>query len=463
MNPESQASLLALEKELERLRSAVEHIEQAKTVAQKVIGAVGLIQKKYAEHLDALLQVQKEAVREAGSVQQERFDELGAGAKKHILESAARAKKYLEDYNAEVVKAIDAAGETAGGTVRDVALKAGNIIQTAGTRIEELSGKAGKLIEDSGSRIGKMLQAAEQQVGDTISSAGTQAQTQISVSGTQLQAQLQELLTRVRDQIKALNDSAAKVIQESGDNVARRIEEISGKATAAVESIDAKAKSHVAEISSLARTNISEIMMQAKTSIEDGGNQSKRIFAAIKKAQEQQSIEFEKVTVSADALIAASGRLVRTIDAIDFPARLQTIESDIRNLQSNLNSAMSRLDALAKSNEQAMAAFSGDVVAKLGRLEMFTDKAIRTQGDEMEKRFKEQEKQIGTTRTILIIILLLNILIAAGTFMVWSDSREPATPTEQVATDTTDTLSMPVEKPAQQPPGKKGRKSSRNR
>ncbi|MFA6235432.1 MAG: hypothetical protein WC824_14750, partial [Bacteroidota bacterium] len=75
MNPDSQASLLALEKELERLHSAVEHIEQAKTVAQKVIGAVGLIQKKYAEHLDALLEVQKEAVREAGSVQQERFDE----------------------------------------------------------------------------------------------------------------------------------------------------------------------------------------------------------------------------------------------------------------------------------------------------------------------------------------------------------------------------------------------------
>ncbi|MFZ1729035.1 MAG: hypothetical protein WBQ23_10950 [Bacteroidota bacterium] len=458
MNPDSQASLLALEKELERLRSAVEHIEQAKTVAQKVIGAVGLIQKKYAEHLDTLLEIQKDTVRDIGSAQQQRFDELSAGAKRHILESAARAKKYLEDYNADVIKVIDGAGETAGGSVRDVALKAGNIIQSAGSRMDELAGKAEKIIGDSGSRIGKMLQDAGQQVEDKIANAGAQAQSQISGTGAQLQSQLQEQLARVRDQINALNDSAAKVIQESGSSVARRIEEISGKAAAAVESLDTKAKNHVDEIGALARTNLREIMMQAKTSIEDGGTQTKRIFAAIKKSQEQQTNEFEKVTVSADALIAASGKLVRTIDAIDFPTRLQSIESDVRTLHFNLNSAMSRLDALAKSNEQAMAAFSDDVVAKLGRLEMFTDKSLRTHGDEMEKRLKEQEKQLGATRMILIIILLLNILIAAGTFMVWSGSSEQAAPTEQVVPVTPDTAVAPVEKPVEEKPGKSRKK-----
>ena len=57
MNPESLAALAHLEQELERLRGAVEHIEQAKSVAQKVIAAVDVIPKKYAEHLDALLDV----------------------------------------------------------------------------------------------------------------------------------------------------------------------------------------------------------------------------------------------------------------------------------------------------------------------------------------------------------------------------------------------------------------------
>ncbi len=116
---------------------------------------------------------------------------------------------------------------------------------------------------------------------------------------------------------------------------------------------------------------------------------------------------------------------------------------------------MSRLDALAKSNDQAMAAFSDEVVAKLGRLEMFTDKAIRTQSDEMEKRLKEQEKLIGTTRTILILVLLMNILIAAGTYLVWSGKDEAMSPTEQVQSDTTDTLMTPIEK--QQEAGKRKR------
>ncbi len=448
MNPDTKTSLLALEKELERLRSAVEHIEQAKAVAQKVIGAVGLIQKKYAEHLDALLEVQKDAVREAGSVQQERFDELGAGAKRHILESAARAKKYLEEYNAEVVKAIEAAGETAGGSVRDMAQKAGSLIQTAGTRMDEIAVRADRIVSDSGERIGKMLEDAGQQVESRISGAGSEVQSQIANAGAQLQGQLQELLMRVRDQLNTLNDTAAKVIQESGSNAAHRIQEITSKAASVLETLDSRAKHHVEEIGTLAKTNLREVMLIAKNSVEDAGSQSKRIFAAIKKTQDQQTNEFEKVTVSADALIAASGRLVRTIESIDFPSRLHSIESDIRNLHGNLNTAMSRLDALAKSNEQAMALFSNDVVAKLGRLEMFTDKAIRTQGDELEKRLKDQERQIGGMRTLLIIVLVLNLLIAAGTYLVWSGKNHTVAPTEQITVDTTDTLQAPAEEPA---------------
>jgi ElaB/YqjD/DUF883 family membrane-anchored ribosome-binding protein len=395
MNPETQASLLTLEKELDRLRSAVEHIEQAKSVAQKVISAVGLIQKKYAEHLDEMLQVQKEAVREAGAVQQVRFDELGSAARRHILESAARAKKYIEDYNAEIVKAIEASAESAAGSMRDIAQMAGGIVQN---------------------------------------------------TGTQLQGQLQDMLVRVREQLNALNDTAAKVIQESGASVGRRIEEIAGKASAAVQNIDARAARHIEDVGTLAKTSLQEVMLLARESVEDAGNQSKRVFAAIKKTQEQQSVEFQKVTVSADALIAASGKLVRTIDAIDFPARLQAIESDIRSLHYNLNTAMARLDALGKSNEQAMNAFSSDVVAKLGRLEMFTEKSIRTQGDEFIKRQKEQEQQLGTTRTLLIVVLVLNVLLAVGTYLILSRDEAPAPPAiEQVVPDTAAAPVAPVE------------------
>ena len=375
MNPESQAALAALEQELERLRSAVEHIEQAKTVAQKVIGAVVVIQRKYGEHLDALLEVQKEAVREAGSVQQVRFDELGASARRHILESAARAKKYLEEYNADVLRSIGSAGDAASASMHDVALKAGGVIES---------------------------------------------------TGSQLQLQLQTLLDGVEQRIETMNTSAQKLIEQSGSSADRHIDAIAGKAAAAVEGLDARARAHVEEVGVLAKSNLHELLKLSKESIEEAGNHSKRIFAAIKKGQDQQTTEFEKVTVSADALIAASGKLVRTIDGIDFPARLQSIESDVRSLHYNFNSAMNHIDALGKSNEQAMAAFSDDTVAKLGRLEMFTEKAVRSHSDEVGKRFTEQEAQVGKLRLLLIVVMVINILIAAGTYLVWSGSQAPA-------------------------------------
>ncbi|MBR9977877.1 MAG: hypothetical protein KFH87_07295 [Bacteroidetes bacterium] len=438
MNPETQASLLALEKELERLRSAVEHIEQAKGVAQKVISAVAVIQKKYAEHLDALLDVQKDTLREVSSMQHERFDELGAGARKHILEAAARAKKYIEEYNTEVGKAIDAAGEQAEGTVRDVALKAGGMIQTAGARMEELSSKADEIIDASGKRIEGLLSTAGREVEEHISGAGERLHADVTEAMTQAREQLQELLERVRGQIGALNETAARILGENGTAAGKHIEDLAGKTASALEQIDTRARRHVEEVGTQARANLNEVLLQAKAGIEDAGNQSKRIFAAIKKAQDQQLTEFEKVTVSADALIATSGKLVRTIDAIDFPTRLQSIESDIRSLHYNLNSAMSRLDALGKSNEQAMAAFSEEVVGKLGRLEMFTEKTVRTHGEDVEKRLKEQERQLGGMRMLLIVLLLLQVLVGAGVYLVWDAGRQPAAPVEQVI-DTTAT------------------------
>lgn len=438
MNPENQASLLALEKELERLRSAVEHIEQAKGVAQKVIAAVAVIQKKYAEHLDALLDVQKDTLREVSSTQRERFDELGAAARKHILESAARAKKYIEEYNTEVGKAIEAAGEQAEGTVRDVALKAGGMIQTAGARMEELSAKADQIVDASGQRIEDLLSTAGREVESRISGAGERLHTDVTEAMSQAREQLQELLERIRGQIGALNDTAARIIEENGAEASTRMQDLAGKAATALEQIDTRAHRHVEEVGTQARNNLNEVLLQAKGGIEDAGNQSKRIFAAIKKAQDQQLTEFEKVTVSADALIASTGKLVRTIDAIDFPTRLQSIESDIRSLHYNLNSAMNRLDALGKSNEQAMAAFSEEVVGKLGRLEMFTEKSVRTHGEDVEKRLKEQDRQLGGMRMLLIVLLLLQILVGVGVYLVWDSGRETPAPVEQVI-DTTAT------------------------
>lgn len=410
MHPESQAALAALEQELEHLRSAVDHIDQTRSIAQKVVEAVGLIQRKYIEHLDALLAVQKDAVREAGALRQEQFDELSAAARRHILESAARARKYLEEYNAEMKQGIVAEGEVATATVREVAQRAGGLIAS---------------------------------------------------TSEQVRGQLEDLVADVQQQLERMHGQAAEHIMAGSSSAARHIDEIAGRAAGAVQGLDARARGHLDELGVLAKGSVQDILTQAKETIEEAGNQSKRIFAAIKKTQDQQTTEFEKVTVSADALIASSGKLVRSIDAIDFPARMQSIESDIHSLHYNFNSAMSRIDALGKSNEEAMRLFGEEIAGKLGRMEMFTEKAVRTHGDEVEKRFREQDAQVRNLRLLLLVVLLLNLLVAVGVLLLWNRAPEvppPATPVEQIATDT---LPAPTEQATEDTPPPARRRRAR--
>jgi len=403
MNPETNASLQALEKELERLRSAVEHIEKAKTVAQKVVGAVAQIQKKYAEHLDSLLASQTEAAERIGDGTQERFEEISNSARRHILESAARAKKYLEDYNAQASHVFEAAGETAGEQVVQIAQRAAEIVQQAGEQFEQLTDRTGAMVDDAAGSI----------------------KDKIGNAGSKIERDVQDFVGKLQEQINELNAAAIRAVQHAGNLASQKVAEVGSKTSTAIEQLDGRAKEHVDEMGAIARSNIQEVLRHAKTSLDDAGNQSKKIFAAIKKTQDQQTSEFEKVTVSTDALIAASGKIVRAIDAIDFPSRLQAIERDIQSLRSDMSSMTSRLDTLEHSTKTSVSKMSEDIVGKIGRVEMFTEKTVRTLSDDVEKKFTQQQKDISGTRTLIILVLLVNILIAVGLFMLWNRDPEP--------------------------------------
>ncbi|GEM_PF-1576423 len=443
MNPETLASLQALEKELERLRSAVDHIDQAKSVSQKVVGAVALIQKKYGEHLDALLAAQKEAAEQLGEGTQDRFEEISGSARRHILESAARAKKYLEDYNRQMREALDSAGSIAGDHVEEISSKAADVVRDAGAQLEKLTEQSSELLD----------------------SFRRESEEQILRSGEKIEEDVRNLLQQLREDFDELQRSAAQSVQKAGGAAAKHANDITEKARSALDAMDASArqnvqeitaetrtaleklehsvKRHIEEVGVLAQGGVKETAALARSAVEDAGNQSKRIFAAIKKAHDQQITDFEKVTVSSDALIAASGKLVRTIDAIDFPSRLQGIENDIRSLHYNFNTAMSRLDGLEKSTEASMASMGDEMVGKIGRVEAFTDKTIRTFSDEVEKRFAEQQKTLGATRVIVMLLLLLNLLMAAGIYMLWSGSDTSEPQGEPELYETLDSLAVP--------------------
>lgn len=414
MNPETLASLQTLEKELERLRSAVEHIDQAKAVAQKVVGAVALIQKKYGEHLDALLDTHREAAEKLGEGTQERFEEAGASARRHILESAARAKKYLEEYDKQVREALEQAGSL------------------AGERFEEVTSRAAEAVDGAVSQ----LDALTRRSSEMLDAFRSEASGEVARAGEQVEKDVQRLLRQLEQDFSELNSSAAEAVQDAGRTAAQHLTDITARTRSSLDALDTAARKHIEEIGVLAQGGVKEVAQLARTSVEDAGSHAKKIFAAIKKTHDQQITEFEKVTVSTDALIAASGKLVRTIDSVDFPQRLQTIENDIRSVQYNFNSAMTRIDALEKSTGAAMAGMADEMVTKIGRVEAFTDKTVRTLSDNVERRFDAQEKAIGSTRLIVVLVLLLNLLMAAGLYMIWSgatSAEEPLPVLEQPA------------------------------
>jgi hypothetical protein len=68
---------------------------------------------------------------------------------------------------------------------------------------------------------------------------------------------------------------------------------------------------------------------------------------------------------------------------------------------------------------------------------MFTEKTVRTMNDAVDKRFEEGEKGIRGTRSLLLAVLILNIIIMIGVFLVWSSDPEPVETAVPMVVDTT--------------------------
>ncbi len=427
MNQETQNSLQTLEQELQRLRAAVDHIDQAKGIAQKVLVAVAGVQKKYAEHLDALLELHKSTVEHLGADSHSRFDEVGAAARRHILESAARAKKLFEEQQAEMQSALNEAGETASVRLADLSARAEQLLTHAGESIR-------KAVSDAGSTAAEHVSTLGFQVQKLIEELGADANRLLEDSGRNAGAQLESHSAKAGHLLEDFGATARSQVMELGARAHKHIEELGGKSSAGVE-----------RISALAESGVKDALTEAKHALEETNAHSIKVFAAIKKSYDQHTLEFEKLSSSTDGVIASAAKLVRAIDAIDFPEKLHAIQTDIRGLHSNLNSAISRTDALDKSMGKSLRELADDIVGKIGRLEMFTEKIVRTLGEETEHRLRDQQEEIKRTRILVIIMLVLNVVIIAGLFMLWS--REPAPvvqPPAQTTVDTTDT-SLPVE------------------
>ncbi|MCZ7558579.1 MAG: hypothetical protein M5R41_19500 [Bacteroidia bacterium] len=431
MKQETTEALQSLEKELGRLRAAVDHIEQAKSVAQKVLVAVAGVQKKYSEHLDALLGLHKGALEQVGTDSQARFDELGTAARRHILETAARAKKQFEEHHAEVLRTLEGTSQRSADTLSQLSVRAEQLFDQSTDAMKQL-------VRDSATMADGQLAVMTEKV-------------------KKLAAELDGSFHRVvEDSAQLLHEQ----IRKGGDASVRHIEDFTGSARSQVLELGARAHKHIEELGGKATSRLEELQdlvhhgMQtaiedAKRSLEEANAQSIKIFAAIKKTYDQQALDFEKLSAGTDAIIASSGKLSRSIEAVDFPEKLKSIMADIRSLHFNLNSAMNRVDALDKSLESSLREFADDVVGKLSRLEMFIEKGLRTFEEATEKEFSLQRESIGRNRTFLAVILALNVLLLMGVYVIWSGSDKPSTTRQPIIQRQVvhDTVYLPQEEP----------------
>jgi hypothetical protein len=431
MKQETNEALQSLENELGRLRTAVDHIEQAKSVAQKVLVAVAGVQKKYSEHLDALLGLHKGTLEQLGSDSQSRYDELGAAARRHILETAARAKKQFEEHNAEVLRSLEGASQRSADTFSELSVRAEQLFDQSADTMKQL-------VRESASSADGQLSAMAEKVKNVVDELDSSLHRVVEENARLLHTQIRDGGEASSRHLEEFAGTARSQVLELGARAHRHIEDLGGKATTRLE-----------ELQNLLHTGMQDAIADAKRTMEEANAQSIKVFAAIKKTYDQHTLEFEKLSAGTDAVIASSGKLSRAIEAVDFPEKLQAIMADIRSLHFNLNSAMNRVDALDKSLETSMREFADDVVGKLSRLEMFIEKNMRTFEDSTQKEFRQQRESIGQNRKFIWVLIALNVLILAGLYMVWSGKSEPATTPQPTVQQEAihDTVFVPQEEP----------------
>lgn len=428
MSQETHEALHTLEKELERLRAAVDHIDQAKGIAQKVVVAVAGVQKKYSEHLDALLGLHRSTIEQLGSSTTSRFDDLGAAAKRHILEAAARARKQFEDHSAEVQRALNEAGHT------------------ASERLIELSVRADQLLTQSAGSMKQLVEEAGSSAGGHVSQLGVQVRQLIDELGERTKRLMDDSTRDMALQLHSNSEKAGRLLEDFGETARSQVLELGARAHRHIEDLGSSASIRIEQLGELIRTGMQDSIVDAKKALEEANSQSIKIFAAIKKSHDQHTLEFEKLSVNTDAVITSAAKLVRAIDAVDFPEKLQTIQNDIRSLHFNLNSAMSRIDALDKSLENSLRAFTDDVVSKLGRVEVFIEKTMHSFEETTNRRFRDQQEETKKNRLMMIILLVFNIIILAGIVLLWSrDDAQPEQSVPSVQQVVHDTVFVPAQ------------------
>ena len=152
---------------------------------------------------------------------------------------------------------------------------------------------------------------------------------------------------------------------------------------------------------------VDDLKKHTEIQINDGVLKFETIGNKIDTTNKEKLIETKRLLEQYKKIVEATDSLVKTLEAVDFPTRLSTIDKNIQAANSALNEAKQSIENKQSENQFTL----------LKRLD-----AIESNNDENQtaliQRLDQQDKEIKLLKTVLFVICGLIVIGTVATILV---------------------------------------------
>jgi hypothetical protein len=357
MSPETNGSLLALERELGRLRSAVDHIDEAKSAARQAVDVAGTVQQRYAAQLEGLV-----------AEHRRQLDELTAHTRKMVAALKQAHDRQLADLERVVVQNLQG---------------------------QEQHGAAARAAHER--RLTELAEVRTRDVAELVEAAALQAK-DISAAFARLAAESRE--------------AHAQQLADLGETHARQVAEVRAAHTRLLAEL---AQNHGRQSAELAQVHARSAIDLRQTLASQAG-QVDGIFNSIRQMHEKHTADIERHLLATQTLIVTSATLVKRIDDVDFPARLKRMDEYIASVDRVQQNIRATLEAMQSELRGDFTTAREEIEARISRMEKTIDQLLRAQEEKSDARFQKHLDMARVMKYAAAAILLLQAAILTKLF-----------------------------------------------
>ena len=299
-----------------------------------------------------------------------------------------------------------------------------------GEGIEKIRADAAKQIQDIGGKSSKVVE-----------SLGTSSAKHIEDIGSRSAKHIDDLSGKSARSIEEVRGKSAKYLEEVGGRASRLVEQLGERSNSAIEGVTERAKKQFDDVSSVAREAMNQLRTSAVDNVEDAGKKALSMYAGIKKAYEITLEEFKKQISATDVLIKSAGKLAGEIEKVEFPRRLDSMDTAIGHLETEIDSTQEMLERLAQLMQERFTSSQDEIAGRISRFESWADKTLRVQEEKLSDYIEQSKKTHAQQRLISIITILIAFAVAVMLYLSHYSGSEsmpsqppPARPDTSVTT-----------------------------